>query len=103
MTENVVQFPNRSSLSLTQSEADIGLQNIRENMLSQVAGDVANMVYNQLDGLGFDVFNEDCFNDAMFVQEAITCLLMRSQGLEYFMHEMVDEIFDFDEDDLPAE
>ncbi len=97
-SNNVVMFPRKNTLPMTEDQYVGDVINYKEGYLTLIADDTVDFIIGQLTSLGFDIImNDDVTPDILLLRESITSLLMRASGLEYPLHDLTDELFNTDE------
>lgn len=89
--DNIIKFPNQSTLPTTAEEAQNKLIEVRTEFINEVLEDVTERLFNDISNYGFSLSSDDDhFKDIFFVTEAIQALLMRYAGVQHHLHPIID-------------
>jgi len=104
-SNNVIDFPNKSHLPVTQEESDAIIHNIRQEYFDQISVEITRQVFDRSMMYGFDVSHESSIKDCVLVVESIKSLLLKSSNIYYPLQDIAeamqidgDPMEDFDDD-----
>ena len=80
---NVIRFPNKSVLPVTNEEASEKIKEVRDAYVEALAIDIAAEVFSKCVRADFDVTPIDVFKDVVLVVESIKSLMLKTKGIEH--------------------
>lgn len=90
VANNVIDFPNKSHLPVTQEESDAIINNIRQEYFDRISVEIARQVFDRSMMYGFDVSHESAIKDCVLVVESIKSLLLKSSSVYYPLQDLAE-------------